>query len=268
MLTRSLVPPRGLLLDFGGVIVQSERVSGWQQTLGADVHALLAQRLGPQAVPSRRRVVGDITSGAAGAAKWRDAMSRPFAPTELGWETFWGDFVAADWPTPAREAVIRDARELCRQLTRMKSHRTVRPGIPELFALAQDRGIPIAVVSNALSGQVHREFLEQEGLTGFVAAQIYSDEVGSRKPNPRMIELGAQAVGVPVAACWYVGDNFDRDAVCGRRAGVGANIIIEARSTYDLPYDLDERPDAVVPDGHALVALLTDSLSRSGSLHH
>jgi len=268
MPTRALRPPRGLLLDFGGVIVQSERVSDWQEKLGAEVYSLLAHRLGAHAVPSPRRIVGDIRAGAAGAAKWRDAMSRPFAPAELAWETFWGDFVAADWPAPARESVVGDARELCRQLTLMKSRRTLRPGITDLLAIAGDRGIPVAVVSNALSGRVHREFLENAGLTRLFAAQIYSDEVGSRKPNPRMIELGAEAVGVPVADCWYVGDNFDRDTVCGRRAGVGANIIIEARSTYDLPYELDEHPDAVVSDGHALVALLSDSLSRTGSLHH
>lgn len=264
----ALMPPRGLLLDFGGVIVQSQRVPDWPQTLAADVSSLLAQRLEAHAVPSRRRIVVDIRAGAAGAAKWRDAMSRPYAPAELGWETFWGDFVAADWPAPAREAVIRDARELCYRLTVVKSRREVRPGIRELLAAAYEREIPVAVVSNALSGQVHRDLLVQEQLTGFIAAQIYSDEVGIRKPNPRMITLGAEAIGVAAGDCWYVGDNFDRDTVCGRRAGVGANIIIEARNTYALPYDLDEQPDATVPDGHALAALLTDSLSRTGSLHH
>ncbi|QAY59199.1 HAD family hydrolase [Microbacterium protaetiae] len=265
MATAVLTTPQGLLLDFGGVIVQSERATGWQQDLGAEVHGLLVQRLGAQLAPGRRRIVGDITAGTAGAGKWRDAMSRPFAPSELGWESFWGDFVAADWPAGAREVVVRNAQELCRRLTEVKSHRVTRPGIPELLTTARHRGIPVAIVSNALSGQVHRDFLADNGLTGYVDAQIYSDEVGIRKPNPRMIELGAQAIGVPVAACWYVGDNFDRDTVCGRRAGVGANIIVEARSTYELPYDLAEHPDAVVADGHALHALFEDSLSRSGS---
>ena len=264
----TLVPPRGLLLDFGGVIVQSERAPHWQHSLGAEVYSLLADRLDPVMVPSRRRIVGDITAGTAGAGKWRDAMSRPFAPSELSWEMFWGDFVAADWPAPAHEMVVQNAQELCRRLTEIKAHRVTRPGIPELLQAAQDHGIRVVTVSNALSGRVHRDFLEDNGLTTFFAAQIYSDEVGIRKPNPRMIQLGAQAAGVPIADCWYVGDNFDRDTVCGRRAGVGANIIIEARSTYDLPYDLDERPDALVPDGHALLALFTDSLSRNGSLYH
>ncbi|UUT34544.1 HAD family hydrolase [Microbacterium elymi] len=265
MPTAVLTTPRGLLLDFGGVIVQSERAVGWQQRLGGEVHELLAGSLGAHAVPSRRRVVGDIVAGTASAGNWRDAMSRPFAPDELGWAQFWGDFVAADWPAPAREAVIRDAKELCRRLTLAKAHRATRPGIRELLMTARRQGIPVAVVSNALSGQVHRAYLDENGLADLVAAQIYSDEVGIRKPNPRMIVLGARAIDVAVADCWYVGDNFDRDTVCGRRAGVGANIIVEARSTYELPYDLDEQPDAVVPDGHALHALFEDSLSRSGS---
>ena len=50
-----------------------------------------------------------------------------------------------------------------------------------------------------------------------------------------MIHLAARALGVTPADAWYVGDNFDRDVLCGRRAGVGGNILMEAKGTWDLP---------------------------------
>ena len=36
--------------------------------------------------------------------------------------------------------------------------------------------------------------------------------------------------------------------LCGRRAGIGGNILMEAKGTWELPYELDLRPDAIVAD--------------------
>src|SRR5699024_11788520 len=98
--------------------------------------------------------------------------------------------------------------------------------------------IPVVCVSNTLMCVVHRDYLDSAGLTERFEEQIYSDEVGVRKPNPEMIHLGSQAAGVRTENSWYVGDNFDRDVLCGVRAHVGGNVLMEARSTYDLAYDL------------------------------
>ena len=57
----------------------------------------------------------------------------------------------------------------------------------------------------------------------------------------------------------------DRDVLCGRRAGVGGNILMEAKGTWDLPYELDLRPDAIVPDPRALLALLEAALSEAAA---
>ena len=56
-----------------------------------------------------------------------------------------------------------------------------------------------------------------------------------------------------------VGDNFDRDVLCGLRAGIGGNILMEAKGTYDMPYDLGVKPDAIVPSPRQLLALLEQS---------
>ena len=165
----------------------------------------------------------------------------------------------------AREAVLADARELCRRMGHLKSARQLRAGMADLLDAADRAGVPVGIVSNALSGQVHLDWLAEHGLTARFAVTIHSDEARVRKPNPEMIHLAARALGVAPADAWYVGDNFDRDVLCGRRAGVGGNILMEAKGTWDLPYELDLRPDAIVPDPRGLLALLETALREAAA---
>lgn len=250
---RKLALPRALLLDFGGVIVETTRVPGWEAALAAEVGARLA---GVAGAPTPAQVARDIGFGARADSRWKDAMSRPFSPRELTHAEFWGDFVAADWPPAARAAVLADAAELCRRMGHLRSERRLRGGMEALLDAADAAGIPVGIVSNALSGQVHHDWLAEHGLAGRFAVKIHSDEARVRKPNPEMILLATRALGLAPAEAWYVGDNFDRDVLCGRRAGVGGIVLMEAGGTWDLPYELDLRPDAIVPDPTGLLALL------------
>jgi hypothetical protein len=52
----------------------------------------------------------------------------------------------------------------------------------------------------------------------------------------------------------------DRDVVCGRRAGAGGVILMEARGTYERPYVVRDTPDATVADPGELTRLLNDSI--------
>jgi HAD superfamily hydrolase (TIGR01549 family) len=247
--------PDALLLDFGGVIVQTTRRTTWVPELAAEVVRRL-RHAGFTGL-SVAEVAADLTAGAAADSHWKNAMSRPYAPKELTHTGFWCDFVAADWPEQARQVVRTEASPLCKLMGEVRHERELRPGIPELFDAAEERGIRIAVVSNALCGAVHRDYLDAVGLTGRITAQVYSDEVGVRKPNPEMIALAARALDLPCGRTWYVGDNFDRDVVCGRRAGVGATVLMEAAGTYDRPYEVRDTPQAVVADPEELLSLLT-----------
>lgn len=254
---KKLAPPRALLLDFGGVIVETSPNPGWEQRLAEHVRHLLDKVTGDD--PQVAQIARDIKAGCIADSHWKDAMSRPLAPRELRHEEFWGDFVAADWPRLARDVVMAEARELCRQMGRMKSNRKLRDGMLALLDAADAARVPVGIVSNALSGQVHLDFLEQHGLIGRFAVEVHSDAAKIRKPNPEMILKATRALGVEPAQAWYVGDNFDRDVLCGRRAGIGGNILMEAKGTYDLPYDLELRPDVIVADPAGLLALFHEA---------
>lgn len=246
--------PQALLLDFGGVIVETARVPDWEAGLAAHVAKVLSEAGAPALRPER--IVADIAAGCLADTHWKNAMSRLFAPRELGQDEFWSDFVAADWPVAARVAVTRQARELCQAMGHLRSRRVLRPGLVSLLDACDREQVPVGIVSNALAGQVHLDFLEEHGLQHRFAVEIHSDAVRIRKPNPEMIWLATRALGIDPAGAWYVGDNFDRDVLCGRRAGVGGAILMEAKGTYDKPYALEEiAPDAVVADPAGLLAL-------------
>lgn len=259
---RKLVAPKALLLDFGGVIVLTERNAGWEERLAAHVRDLLDSKGAGDAAPGPGQIVDDIKAACIADSHWKDAMSRPFSPRELRHEEFWGDFVAGDWPKAAHAVVVAEAYELCRKMGHMKSIRTLRRGMLELLDVADAAGVPVGIVSNALSGQVHLDFLEEHGLRARFAVEIHSDAVKVRKPNPEMILLATRKLGVDVADAWYVGDNFDRDVLCGKRAGVGGNILMEAHGTYDLPYELKLLPDAIVTDPVELLGLFNQAVSE------
>src|SRR5699024_3419147 len=90
--------------------------------------------------------------------------------------------------------------------------------------------------------------------------QIYSDEVGIRKPHPDMIRLATEALGVTRAQAWYVGDTLDRDVVAGRRAGAGAVVITRDRRTDHPPFRITDVPDLVLDTPEGLLEPLREAL--------
>ena len=74
----SLRRPRALLLDFGGVIVETAKVPGWETALAARVAEVLAEAGAPALRPAR--IVADIAAGSLADKHWKNAMSRLFSP--------------------------------------------------------------------------------------------------------------------------------------------------------------------------------------------
>lgn len=234
--------PKGLLLDFGGVIVNSEKPANWQQLVADEFLALV----GSEPMVSRDRLIADITAGAVAAGLWRNAMSRPRHPKELDQRTYAMDFIAADWPEDARKTMGNHYQQLCYLVSSTKEHRELREGITELLAWCNQIGLPVAVVSNAMCGQVHRDYLAEQGLSDYFVAELYSDECELRKPNPDFLHLGAQALCLSAADCWYVGDHLDRDVLCGVRAGIGGNVLMPSPGSAKRPYTVEVTADLVV----------------------
>ncbi|WP_196444282.1 hypothetical protein [Planomonospora sp. ID67723] len=157
-----LVRPEALLLDFGGVIAEGTKRPQWVAELAAEVHESLV-RAGSRGLTAEEIEV-DIRAAADADRAWKDAMSRPYAPREMTHRRFWAGFVAADWPPAARALVTAHASALCKRMGQLRRTHRLRPGITGLLAAAWEHDTPPAVVSNALCGAVHRDFIAAAGL--------------------------------------------------------------------------------------------------------
>ncbi len=245
--------PRGLILDYGGVVVSTAKRPTGFADLTAEAHATL-RRAGVEI--DRGRLEQSIRAGFAALKDYNNVCSRRRRPNELTHAEIWADFMASDLPERAQVVLAADAQRLCRaKIERMSVH-TLRPGIRELLALARRRGVRVGIASNAQSGAAHRAFIEAAGLTDLFDVQLYSDEIGIRKPHPGMLTMVAEALNVPIDRCWYVGDTRDRDLVAGRRAGVDAVVLIRHHHTDSPVYPVEGEPDALFDEVTGLVDAL------------
>lgn len=258
----ALPAPAALLLDFGGVVVTTVPRVTWAQELAEAVvarSATLGARLDPAAVAESLR------AGRTALSMWKNAASRRLAPRELAPAEIVGDFLLADLPDPVRRTLALDAGELLATMATMVSEHHQRPGIDELLAECATRRLPLGIVSNAHSGRAHRAILADLGLDRFFGVQVYSDEVGIRKPHPGMIRRAAEGLGVAPQQTWYVGDTLDRDVVAGRRAGVGAVVITRDRRTDTPPFRIAEAPDLVLETPEGLIVPLRAALDSAAA---
>ncbi|WP_265522416.1 HAD family hydrolase [Oerskovia flava] len=249
--------PAALLLDFGGVVFQTTKHPGGRAAF-ADHLAQVLARAGHDADPADLLV--SIEAGLAALKDWKNSAGRRLEPVELDHRTIWTDFLASSLPRPQRQVLAGSAGDLLATMSTTLSAHVVRPGVRDLLATARDLGVPVGIVSNAHSGRAHRTLLDAHGLTGHFAVQVYSDEVGIRKPHPAIIEMAARALGTTPDRSWYVGDTQDRDVVAGRRAGVGAVIVTRHHHTDTPPYPVTDRPDAVYDTPEGLVEPLRRSV--------
>ncbi|OFT61727.1 haloacid dehalogenase [Brachybacterium sp. HMSC06H03] len=257
-----LPAPAALLLDFGGVVVTTVPRVAWAQELAEDVVARAAT-LGARL--DAVMVAESLRAGRSALSMWKNAASRRLAPRELAPAEIVGDFLLADLPDPVRRTLALDAGELLATMATLVSEHHQRPGIDELLAECAARRIPLGIVSNAHSGRAHRAILADLGLDRFFGVQVYSDEVGIRKPHPGMICLAAEGLGVAPPQAWYVGDTLDRDVVAGRRAGVGAVVITRDRRTDTPPFRIAEVPDLVLETPEGLIAPLRAALEGAAA---
>ena len=248
--------PEALLLDFGGVVFQTaKRSAGWAE---------VAERVADELARAGHRIpVVDLEAmlrgGHTALKHWKNAQSRRLEPTELTHREIWRDFYASPLPRAAREVLVGSAGTLQAFLTTTLTEHVVRSGIPELLSLADSLGVRLGIVSNAHSGRAHRAVLDRHGLADAFGVQVYSDEVGIRKPHPGMITLAAHALGTTAARSWYVGDTLDRDVVAGRRAGVAAVMLTRHHHTDNPPFSVTDRADATFDTPEGLVPLLAAS---------
>jgi putative hydrolase of the HAD superfamily len=107
--------------------------------------------------------------------------------------------------------------------------RVVEPDTADVLSALRDRGVTLAVVSNA-DGRVEAD-LERYGLRPHFAAVIDSHVVGVEKPHPDIFTLALERIGGTADTALYVGDVFSIDVLGARRAGLDA-VLIDTLGRY------------------------------------
>jgi HAD superfamily hydrolase (TIGR01509 family) len=107
-------------------------------------------------------------------------------------------------------------------------------GMFELVHELASREIPVGVISNS-EGRL-AELLEELGEASPFRVIVDSGRLGIDKPDPRIFEHAAHALGTPLTDIVHIGDAWEADVIGARKAG--------AQAVWFAPSD-----DRVLPDG-------------------
>lgn len=138
-----------------------------------------------------------------------------------------------DWYRVYRAAGIERARwdeadRLWRRYYRQRKPALV-PGARRVLR-ALRRSFLVGLVTSGDRARVSRQ-LRGFGLTALFGARVYGEDVKKRKPHPAPLRLALRRLGLPAAACIYVGDAAE-DMEMARRAGVRAVAVLGPFPTH------------------------------------
>ncbi len=119
-----------------------------------------------------------------------------------------------------------------------------RKPIPGMFELVEElvaQGVPVGIISNS-EGRL-AELVSELGKSALFRVVVDSGRVGIDKPDARIFQHTAQALGVPLADIVHVGDAWEADVIGACEAG--------ARAIWFSPTDARALPPGVLACSNA-----------------
>ena len=128
-------------------------------------------------------------------------------------------------------------------------------GARETLETLADAGVRMALVCDTglTPGRVVRKHLDRVGLLSSLDIEVFSDEAGIPKPDPRIFRTALQALSVDPADAVHVGDLLRTDVAGARGVGMGS---IRLASAHDDAGEPHPEADAVADNHRDLPALL------------
>ncbi len=115
------------------------------------------------------------------------------------------------------------------------------PGAGELLSALVDRGVPVGAITNAEVSHQRRK-LNAVGLAA-LPILVGLDTLGLAKPDARVFERGAAALGLSPHRCVYLGDQLETDALGAAAAGLVGCWFRAGRAASALLAE-DRQPDS------------------------
>lgn len=124
------------------------------------------------------------------------------------------------------------------------------PDVSDTLAALRARGLRLGLVTNGTSaGQ--RAKIAALGLGGLLDPILVSEEVGVKKPDPRVFALALDRLGLPAGEVLFVGDHPVNDVAGPAALGMRT---VWRRGIHDWPAGLAVKPDHVVDSLGELLA--------------
>jgi putative hydrolase of the HAD superfamily len=95
-----------------------------------------------------------------------------------------------------------------------------RAGVTPLLQALYRRGLKLGVISNGAMTQYVK--LDVMGVRPFLSVTLISDEVGIKKPDPRIFQMALDRLGMAASEMIFVGDNLQLDVAGARGVGIRA----------------------------------------------
>ena len=199
-------PPRGMLLDYGGTLVEE---SAFDPRAGMQILLTTVAYRPPNV--SLDAIIERVDRITEQVSARRDEFQ-----------------IETPWPALTRLIYdhfgIRFARSLDElELAFWDASVTTRPmaGAREALDELHRAGITLGVVSNSsFRGEVIRHELSKHGLDDHLSIVVASADYAVRKPNPLLYEAAAGLLGICATDIWFVGDRLDTDVAGARAAGM------------------------------------------------
>jgi HAD superfamily hydrolase (TIGR01509 family) len=132
---------------------------------------------------------------------------------------------------------------------------TLKPGAASMLADLAGFGCRLAIISNAAHAAFLGWALRARGVLDRFQHIIVSADVGIRKPRPEIFDVALRAIGVSGAEAVYVGNDYVKDVLGAKLAGIRAVWMPDAHADDHRAYTTVQ-PDAVIADLSALPSLI------------
>ena len=133
------------------------------------------------------------------------------------------------------------------------------PQVHETLAALRERGLKLAIVSNAADEANVQRLIDNQNLRPYFDPIVVSAAVGVRKPNPRIFEPVLKAWGFAPAEIVMIGDTLGADILGARHLGFRSIwVTMESDTPYNAAHLYTIRPDAVAASLAELPGLIRE----------
>ncbi|MHA1751131.1 MAG: TIGR02253 family HAD-type hydrolase [Candidatus Helarchaeota archaeon] len=104
-----------------------------------------------------------------------------------------------------------------------------------------DKNLKICIITDGLPDKQYEKILRLK-IHKYLNDIIISDEVGVRKPNPKLYLIALERFDIKPEESIYIGDHYEKDIVPAKKIGMHT-VLIHRKGKYDRKFHGKEGPD-------------------------